>query len=102
MPRVMATGFFWMRSMVLVTVGQRLGVVGDEERFPDEKIELGGAELFLLVEGHRVHDEKEIILVVLDLGIAADGETILDGQGMEREDILEDGCGFLRRGREED
>ena len=87
--------------MVLVTVARGSRVMGDEERFSDEKIELGRAKLFLLVEGHGVHDEKEIILVVLDLGIAAHRQTILDGQGMEGKDIFQDAGCFLGGGREQ-
>jgi hypothetical protein len=30
-----------------------------------------------------MHDEEEIILVILDLGITADGQGVLDGQRMD-------------------
>ncbi len=73
-------------------------MVCDEKRLADEEIELGGAELVLLAERDRVHDEEEVILVVLDLGVAAFGETILDRQRMKGENVLENHARFLRRG----
>jgi hypothetical protein len=77
--------------------GKRFGVVGDEERFADEEVELAGAELVLLVEGDGVHDEVEIILVVLDLRIAAGRHRILDRQRVEGKNFFHDRLAFLGR-----
>jgi len=48
-----------------------------------------------------MHDEKEIIFVVLDLGITADRETIFDGQGMKGKDVFQDAGCFLGGGCEQ-
>ena len=98
MPRVIGGGVFLDALDGAGDHGERLVVVGDEERFADEEIEFAGAELVLLAEGDRVHHEVEIVLVVLDLRIAAHRHGVLDGQRMEGEDFLQDGLALLGRG----
>jgi hypothetical protein len=40
-----------------------------------------------------VHDKEEVILVVFDFWVTGYGETILDGERVKGEDVLEDaGC----------
>ena len=77
---------------------ERLGVMGDEEGLSNEEIELAGAELVLAAERHRVHDEVEIVLIILDLGVTRVRKRILDRERVKGEYLLKDGPRFLRRG----
>jgi hypothetical protein len=71
--------------------------MGDEEGLADEKIEFAGAELVGAAEGDRVHDEVEIILIVLDLRVHAFRHRVLDRERVKLEDVLQDALALLGR-----
>ncbi len=77
---------------------ERGGVEGDEKFAPEKQVELGGGELIGAVKIHRVHDDEEVLLVVLDLGQGAGRDAVLDGERVKLENALEDGLGLLGGG----
>jgi len=69
-------------------------VKGDEVVLAEEEIDLGGVEFFGAGEVHRVHDEEQIVVVILELGEGAGGDAVLDGERVKLKDIAEDEFDF--------
>ena len=89
---------------VVNEIGDKLeltAVEGDEEVLAEEEVEFGGGELVGAGEIHRVHDNEEVILVVLELGQGLGGNAALDGEGVEGKYHLEYVLGFLLGGSDE-
>ena len=76
-------------------------MVGDEEVFPQEKIELGGHERIDLGVIDGVHDEVGVVAVGLDLRKRGVAHAVLDGERVELEGAAEDLLDFLGGGRDE-
>jgi hypothetical protein len=45
-----------------------------------------------------VHDDEEVVFIVLDFGEGGGGDAVLDGEGMELENAFENRLGFLGGG----
>ena len=59
---------------------------GHDERVPDEEHQVAELDLLgLLVVAHRLEDDEQGVVVLLDLGSLVGLEGVLDGQGVQRE-----------------
>ncbi len=77
---------------------QGLAVKGDEEVFAQDEVEVGGGELVGLGVVHRVHDDVEVVVERVDFREGRVGGAVLDDDGMEAEEVVEDDGGFLGGG----
>ena len=75
-----------------------LGMVGEEEGFAEDEVELGGGEFIGAGVVHRVHDEEEVVVEGVEFRHGVIRGAVLDDERVEGEELFEDEAGFFGGG----